>query len=84
MSALEHSYQVELNETAFAEAKTISDVRNLLRQPPAAAPNMLIRAGPNASRCGCYDWPFTTRLVWPATQILGHPKIIGRENLKKC
>jgi len=82
MSALEHSYQVELNETAFAEAKTISDVRNLLRQPPArrtefAYPRWTQREPVRLLRLAVYY-----ALVWPATQSLGHPKIIGRENLK--
>jgi len=82
MSALEHNYQVELNETAFAEAKTISDVRNLLRQPPArrtefAYPRWTQREPVRLLRLAVYY-----ALVWPATQILGHPKIIGRENLK--
>src|SRR5882757_4542815 len=82
MSALEHSYQVELSETAFAEAKTIADVRNLLRQPPArrteyAYPRWTQREPVRLLRLAVYY-----ALVWPATQILGHPKIIGRENLK--
>jgi long-chain acyl-CoA synthetase len=81
MSALEHSYQVELNETAFAEANTISDVRTLLRQPPArrteyAYPRWTQREPLRLLRLAVYY-----ALVWPATQILGHPKIIGRENL---
>src|SRR6202040_1003589 len=33
MSALEQRYQVELNETAFANAKTIGDVQRLLQGP---------------------------------------------------
>ena len=81
MSALEHRYQVELNETAFAEAKTISDVRNLLRQPPARRteytyPRWAQREPVRLLRLAVYY-----ALVWPATQILGHPEIVGRENL---
>jgi len=79
---MEHSYQVELNETAFADAKTISDVRNLLRQPPArsteyAYPRWTQREPLRLLRLAVYY-----ALVWPATQILGHPKTVGRENLK--
>ena len=33
MSALEERFQVELNETSFAEAKTVADVQRLLQQP---------------------------------------------------
>lgn len=81
MSALEHSYQVELDETAFAEAESISDVRNLLHQPPArrvayAYPRWTQREPVRWLRLAVYY-----ALVWPATQILGRPKIIGRENL---
>src|SRR5579863_9123330 len=35
MSALEERFQVELNETTFAEAKTVADVQRLLQQPAA-------------------------------------------------
>jgi len=82
MSALEQRYQLELNETAFAEAKTIADVENLLRQPCARRteylyPRWTQREPVRGLRLAVYY-----ALVWPATQILGHPKILGRENLK--
>ena len=35
MGALEQRYQVELNETAFADAKTVGDVERLLLEPAA-------------------------------------------------
>ena len=82
LSALEEKFHVELNETAFANAKTVADVERALRQP--------------AARRGEYVYPRWTQrepirllrlavyyaLVWPATQILGHPRIVGRENLR--
>ncbi len=88
MSALEERYQVELSETKFAEAKTVGDVERLLREPA--------RHGGQAARRSDYVYPRWTQraavrwlrlavyyaLVWPATQILGHPKIVGRENLR--
>jgi long-chain acyl-CoA synthetase len=88
MSALEERYQVELSETKFAEAKTVGDVERLLREParhggPAAGrsdyvyPGWTQRAPVRWFRLGVYY-----ALVWPATQILGHPKIVGRENLR--
>jgi long-chain acyl-CoA synthetase len=81
MSALEERYQVELSETAFAEARTTADIQQLLRAP--------------ATHRSDYVYPFWTlrepvrwlrlavyyALVWPATQILAHPRVIGRENL---
>jgi long-chain acyl-CoA synthetase len=82
MSALEQRYDVELNETAFAEARTVADLQKLLRQPGSprseyAYPRWTQREPVRWLRLAVYY-----ALVWPATQILGHPKIIGRENLK--
>jgi long-chain acyl-CoA synthetase len=82
MSILEQRYQVELNETAFAEARTVADVQSLLRQPGSprseyAYPRWTQREPVRWLRLAVYY-----ALVWPATQILGHPKIIGGEHLK--
>lgn len=82
MSALEQRFQVELNETAFAEAKTVEDVQRLLQPQPAhraefAYPRWTQRTLVRWFRLGVYY-----ALVWPATQILAHPKIVGRENIR--
>ena len=82
MSALEQRYQVELNETAFAEARTVADVQRLLRQP---SPRQTEYVYPRWAQREPVRWlrlAVYYALVWPATQILGHPKVIGRENLK--
>src|SRR5882762_4839399 len=82
LSTLEEKFHVELNETSFANAKTVADVERALQEP--------------AARRSEYTYPRWTQrepirwlrlavyyaLVWPATQILGHPRIIGRENLR--
>src|SRR5258708_39029866 len=39
MSALEERFHVELNETAFARAKTLADVERVLPQPPTHPPD---------------------------------------------
>lgn len=82
MSALEERFQVELNETSFAGAKTVADVQRLLQQPAAhrteyVYPRWTQRVPVRWLRLAVY---YT--LVWPATQILGHPKVIGRGNLR--
>ncbi len=82
MSALEERFQVELSETSFAEAKTAADVQRLLQQPAVhrteyVYPRWTQRAPTRWLRLAVYY-----ALVWPATQILGHPKIIGRQNLR--
>jgi long-chain acyl-CoA synthetase len=81
LSVLEQKFHVELNETAFAEAKTIADVQRLLERPAARRaeyryPRWAQRAPVRWFRLAVYY-----ALVWPATQILGHPRILGRENL---
>ncbi len=82
MSALEERFQLELNETAFAEAKTVEDLERLLHQPAeqrtqCVYPRWTQREPVRWLRLAVYYG-----LAWPATQILGHPKIVGRENLR--
>jgi long-chain acyl-CoA synthetase len=82
MSALEERFQLEINETAFAQAQTVADVERLLQQPASRRsgfvyPRWTQRAPVRWLRLAVYY-----ALVWPATQILGHPTIIGREHLK--
>jgi long-chain acyl-CoA synthetase len=81
MSALEEKFQVELDETAFSNAKTVADIQALLKQPSAqraqySYPNWAQTLPIRAVRLIVYY-----ALVWPATVLLAHPKIIGRENL---
>jgi long-chain acyl-CoA synthetase len=82
LGALEQRYHAELNETAFANAKTIGDVQRLLQDPGTrrteyAFPRWAQRAAVRWLRLVVYY-----ALVWPATQILAHPKIVGRDHLK--
>jgi long-chain acyl-CoA synthetase len=82
LSALEEKFHVELNETAFANAKTVGDVERVLQQPAARRteynyPRWSQREPIRWLRLAVYY-----ALVWPATQILGHPRIVGRENLR--
>jgi len=82
MSALEEKFHVELNETEFSSAKTVADVERLLQQPTARRteyryPRWTQRMPVRWLRLAVYY-----ALVWPATQILGHPRILGRENLR--
>jgi hypothetical protein len=81
MSAVEDRFQVDLNESKFTSATTISDLEEMLRMPSAertdfSYPRWVQR------------WPITwiRRLIyylltWPATQILSRPRINGRERL---
>src|SRR6266478_884340 len=82
MSALEQQYQVELNEIAFAEAKTVADVQSLLRQPAGRRTEYVYPRWTQREPLRWLRMAIYYALVWPATQILGHPKILGRENLE--
>lgn len=82
LSALEEKFHVELNETAFGRAKTFADVERVLRQPAVRRteyiyPRWTQREPIRWARLAVYY-----ALVWPATLILGHPRIVGRENLR--
>jgi long-chain acyl-CoA synthetase len=83
MSAIEERYQVELNETQFAQAKTVGDIEKLLQTPSARRtdfvyPLWTLSAPMRWIRLGVYY-----ALVWPATQFFGHPRIVGREHLRE-
>jgi long-chain acyl-CoA synthetase len=83
MSAIEERYQVELNETQFAQAKTVGDIEKLLQTPSARRtdfvyPLWTLSAPIRWIRLGVYY-----ALVWPATQFFGHPRIVGREHLRE-
>jgi long-chain acyl-CoA synthetase len=82
MGALEQRFQVELNESAFASAKTLSDVERLLRQPSAKRREYVYPGWAQRALVRWFRLAIYYALVWPATQILAHPKIIGRENLR--
>ena len=81
MSALEDRYQVDLSETSFAAASTVSDLERMLRGE--AAPRVHYHYPRWALR-----WPVTWirllahyLLLRPAVFLLGWPQIVGRENL---
>lgn len=81
LSTLEHRYNVELNETQFANAQSFADIQQLLAQPAARRsdyvyPRWTQRAPVRLLRLLIYY-----ALTWPATLLLGHPRIRGRERL---
>jgi long-chain acyl-CoA synthetase len=81
LSTLESQFHVELNETALAQAKTVADIQNLLRQPQARRTEYVYPRWAQREPVRFFRLLIYYALVWPATQILAHPKIRGRENL---
>jgi long-chain acyl-CoA synthetase len=89
LSAIEHRYNVELNESDFSEAQSVADIQKLVEQPAVRD-----ASAAHKSRIE-YVYPRWTQreplrllrlfiyyaLVWPATQILAHPRAVGRHHL---
>jgi long-chain acyl-CoA synthetase len=82
MSAMEDRYQVDLSEANFAQASTVDQLEQLVREPQAAPlayefpqwpQNRLI----TAMRLAAYY-----SLVWPATYLLAAPRVKGRQHLR--
>jgi len=82
MSALEDRYQVDLNQAEFTRMNTVGDLERLLHEPQKSA-----NAGYRYPRWA-QRWPATWireliyyLLTWPATLIMAHPRVVGREHL---
>lgn len=81
MSALEEAFHAELSETDFAQAKTIADVERLLKQPCSRRAEYIYPRWAQREPVRWLRLALYYALAWPATEILGHPRIVGRENL---
>jgi long-chain acyl-CoA synthetase len=89
LSALEHHYHVEISESDFYEAKSVADLKNLIAQN--STPSVAARHSRKP-----YQYPHWAQrepirlfrlfiyyaLVWPATQLLAHPHVVGRRHLE--
>jgi long-chain acyl-CoA synthetase len=82
LSALEDRYQVDLNETRFASARTVGELGTLVRGSSPVRSEFVFPLW--AQR-----WPVTWirtffyyLLTWPATHLMAHPRVFGRENLR--
>ena len=82
MGALEDRYQVDVNETRFTSARTVGELETLVRGSSSTRTEFVFPRW--AQR-----WPVTWirtfvyyLLAWPATHLMAHPRVIGRENLR--
>src|SRR5258708_1044962 len=82
LSALEERFHVELNETAFANAKTVADVERVLQQPSARRTEYIYPRWTQREPIRWLRLAVYYALVWPAPHILGHPRIVARQNLR--
>jgi long-chain acyl-CoA synthetase len=83
MSAIEERYHVELNETQFAQAKTVADIEKLLQTPSARRTDFVYPLWTLSAPMRWIRLAVYYALVWPATQFFGHPRIVGEEQLRE-
>ncbi len=82
MGAIEDRYQIELNEAKFTAATTVGELETMLRQPGGE------RTKFHYPRWAQAAWLVPIRflayylLAWPATVLLAHPRVRGRERAR--
>jgi len=82
LGAIEDRYQVDLNETRFASARTVGELESLVR---GASPVRSEFVFPRWAQRWPVTWIrtfFYYLLTWPATHLMAHPRVLGRENLR--
>jgi long-chain acyl-CoA synthetase len=83
MSAIEDRYQIELNETQFAQAKTVADLEKLLQSPSSRRTDFVYPLWTLSAPMRWIRLAVFYALIWPATQIFGHPRIVGIDYLRE-
>ncbi|HUN62812.1 MAG TPA: AMP-binding protein [Candidatus Sulfotelmatobacter sp.] len=81
LSSLEHQYNVELNETQFANAKSAADIQQLLAQPSARRTDFVFPLWTQRQPVQFIRSVLYYLLNWPFVFVMGHPRVRGRENL---
>jgi len=81
LSTLEHRYNIELNETQFADAKSTADLQRLIAQPSARGSDFVYTRWQQTLPVRLIRIAVYYALTWPATLLLAHARIVGREHL---
>jgi long-chain acyl-CoA synthetase len=81
LSTLEHRYNIELNETQFADAKSTADLERLIAQPSARRTDFVYTSWQQSEPTRLIRIAVYYALTWPATLLLAHARIVGREHL---
>jgi long-chain acyl-CoA synthetase len=81
LSTLEHRYNVELNETQFADAKSTADLQRLIAQPAARRSDYIYPRWQQREPVRLLRIAVYYALTWPATLLLAHARIVGRKHL---
>jgi long-chain acyl-CoA synthetase len=82
LSAIEDRYQIDLNETRFTSAATVGELERLLQQPAAPSFDYRYPRWPQLWPCTWARVLFYYLFAWPATLLLGYPRVRGREKLR--
>lgn len=82
LDRLEERYQVDLSETQFAEATTVGQLEQLLREPARAAAEYKYPAWPQSWPVRWVRLAVYHLVAWPATYLLAAPRVRGREHLR--
>ena len=82
LGAIEDRFQVDLDETHFTAARTVAEIEQLLGKADRRAREFEFPLWPRR-------WPITWvraaiyyLLTFPATHLMAHPRVFGREKLK--
>ena len=81
LSSLERRYNIELNETQFAHAESFDEIHKLLAQPAARRSDYVYPRWTQRAPARLFRLFIYYALTWPATLLLAHPRIRGREHL---
>lgn len=83
LSTLEHRYNLELNETQFADAQSTADLERLIAQPSARRSDFVYTRWQQTLPVRLIRIAVYYALTWPATLLLAHARIVGREHIAK-
>jgi long-chain acyl-CoA synthetase len=81
LSTLEQRYNIELNETQFADAKSTADLERLIAEPCARRSDFVYTRWQQTLPVRLIRIAVYYALTWPATLLLAHARIVGRERL---
>jgi long-chain acyl-CoA synthetase len=81
LCTLEHRYNVELNETQFADVKSTGDLERLIAQPSQRRSDYVYPCWQQRTVVRLIRIAVYYALTWPATLLLAHARIHGREHL---
>jgi len=82
LDTLENRYQIDLNEARFTAAKTVGEIENLLRESTPSHSEFVFPRWAQTRPVAWIRALLYYLLTWPATHLMAHPRVFGRENLR--